>query len=107
MDVIETTFAKFWKAYPSRGEATNPRKPALEKFRKLVEGGTDPAVIVAGAQGYAAAMRRDRTEPRFIKQATAWLTQACWQQYADPPPNPLPSTGKSLAERLGITPLGF
>jgi len=76
-------FREFWTAYPHRGKATDPRKPAAERFHRLTRRGVDPARIIAGAQGYAAAcaeMGISGTDK--VKQAQSWLNQACWEQYA-------------------------
>lgn len=75
---------RFWAAYPSRGDHPNPRKPAIEVFRRLVRDGIDPEELIRGAQGYAAAMKRQAQHPKYIQQAANWLKNGGWQQYADP-----------------------
>jgi uncharacterized protein DUF1376 len=75
-------FAAFWAAYPSRGEATNPRKPAAEKFSKLIMRGIDPKEIIAGAKGYAEHCRRSgKHGTEKVKQALTFLNQEVWIQY--------------------------
>lgn len=74
-------FAAFWSTYPSRGPHPNPRKPAAEKFAAAVRGGADPGAIIRGAENYAATIRREGTDPRFVAQATTWLNQHRWQDH--------------------------
>lgn len=74
-------FATFWSAYPGRGPHPNPRKPAAEKFAAAVKHGADPAAIIRGAENYAATVRREGTEPRFVAQAVTWLNQHRWQDH--------------------------
>jgi hypothetical protein len=76
-------FAEFWSAYPSRGQATNPRKPAAEKFARIVAAGEDPAEIIRGVAGYAAYCRKSgKLGLETVKQAVTFLTQEVWKQYA-------------------------
>lgn len=42
-------FEKFWKAYPQR-KGPNPKKPAQEKFARIVTSGADPQELIAGAE---------------------------------------------------------
>jgi hypothetical protein len=75
-------FDEFRTAYPSRGRATNPVKPAREKFAKLIRDGTDPQAVVAGARGYATAMAElSHAGTERVKQMTTFLNQAVWEQY--------------------------
>ena len=76
-------FGEFWSAYPSRGESPNPKKPALEKFLAAVKDGVPPSEIIDGAKRYASAVISMKTEPQFVKQATTWINQRCWEQYKD------------------------
>jgi uncharacterized protein YdaU (DUF1376 family) len=71
-------FAAFWDSYPKR--EGNPRKPASEKFSRLVRDGIDPEEIIRGAQGYAKA--RQGQDSKFTKQAVTWLNHNCWTEYA-------------------------
>jgi len=68
-------FEDFWRVYPSRGEHPNPQKPARQKFAALLEQGVDPAAIIAGADRYRRITERNRTDQRFIAQATTFLSQ--------------------------------
>ena len=74
---------RFWKAYPSRGEAANPKAPALEKFARAVKGGADPEAIIAAAQRYAEVERKaGRYGTEKVAQALTWLNQRRWGDYA-------------------------
>jgi len=87
--MVDSAFNKFWEAYPSRSPASNPRKPALEKFRAKVKSGTPAEDILRGAEGYAAAVeqRRAREGEAFdpvtaVCQAVTFINQERWEQYA-------------------------
>lgn len=64
-------FADFWLAYPRR-EGPNPKKPAKDRFLRLVAKGHDPDTIIASAKAFAA---ENPTPTRFIPQAITWLSQ--------------------------------
>ncbi len=85
----EQTFDKeFWPAYPKR-DGGNPRKPAKEKFIAACRRGEDPRAIIAGVKAYAA-HPSTKHDTSFIAQATRWLNEERWKDYAasndDPPP---------------------
>ncbi len=83
----ENRFDDFWAAYPSRGGAANPKKPAHDKFEKLVRSGAAPAEIILGATNYARERRasgKDGTE--FVMQATKFLNQRVWEGFQAAPP---------------------
>jgi hypothetical protein len=76
-------FEEFWKAYPHRGEASDPKKPAKEKFERAVKRGADPAAIIAGAKRFADIERRaGRAGTEKCAQAVTWLNQERWNAYA-------------------------
>jgi len=75
-------FEKFWEAYPSRQQHSNPKKPARQKFEKLVKGGIDPRVLITAAKDYGRQVERQGTDPRFVPQAVTWLNQ---ERFADEP----------------------
>ncbi len=82
---------RFWKAYPSRGDASNPKAPALEKFARAVKSGVDPEEIIAAAGRYGEIERRaGRYGTDKIAQAITWLNGKRWGDY--PPPE---ATGSS------------
>jgi hypothetical protein len=100
---LEKHFDEFWKVYPKRGDAANPKKPALEKFSRLLRGGTDPTEIIASARRYAEIERRaGRVGTDKIAQAITWLNQHRWQDYSAqaPPPDDEPVWKKPPREFL-------
>lgn len=80
----EALFARFWEAYPSRGKASNPRKPAYDLFFKKVGQGADAERIIAGAVALAARRAveiaaESRDGAQFTPQAVTWLRQERWE----------------------------
>lgn len=72
-------FAEFWLAFPSR-EGSNPKKPASERFKRLVAKGHDPEAIIAAARQLA---NEHPTPTRFVPQAVTWLNQ---ERFSDAAP---------------------
>lgn len=76
-------FEEFWQVYPSRGQAANPKKPARDRFNRLIKSGCDPGAIIAGAHRYREAeQRRGTLGTDKIAQAITWLNQERWKDYA-------------------------
>jgi SOS response regulatory protein OraA/RecX len=75
-------FETFWRSYPKR-QGSNPKKPAAVKFEAAVKRGIDPAIIVRGAENYAADVAREGTAPRFVAQAITWLNQERWADHQE------------------------
>jgi uncharacterized protein YdaU (DUF1376 family) len=73
-------FDRFWTAYPHRGEHSDPKKPAREKFARIVRGGIDAETVIRAAARYAATVRG--RDPEKVAQAITWLNQARWEQYS-------------------------
>ena len=49
------------------------------------------ADIIRGADNYAAYVRREQSDPKFVAQAQTWLNQERWTEYqeaveGEPPP---------------------
>lgn len=77
----DSDFEEFWKVYPKRA-GTNPKAPALKKFKAAVRGGAVPAEITAGAARYADDMRKaNKFGTEFVKQSMNWLSQRMWEDY--------------------------
>lgn len=72
---------QFWPAYPSRGQAQNPKKPARLKFVAACNRGEDPAAIVAAVKAYAA-NPTTKVGTEFVKTAEVWLSKECWKDLA-------------------------
>ncbi|GHE79543.1 hypothetical protein GCM10019059_42550 [Camelimonas fluminis] len=91
-------FDEFWAAYPKRGLAANPKKPAREKFAKAVKAGADPEAIIGGARRYAEIEKRSgRFGTEKVAQAQTWLNQERWGDYPA-----VPASVASSASRAEI-----
>ena len=81
-DGADQWFERFWAAYPDRGDKTNSRKLAFDKFKAALKRGADPAAIIRGAENYRRVMERHRGDDRqYVKQAVGWLSGELWEQY--------------------------
>lgn len=90
------SFEEFWKTYPHRGEASDPKKPAKEKFERAVKRGAEPAAIIAGAKRFAEIERRaGRAGTEKCAQAVTWLNQERWNDYA-------PAAAPAQPERIFV-----
>ena len=78
-------FERFWAAYPDRTPHPHPKKPARILFLAVLKKGADPEAIIRGAENYAAYIRQEGKEPRWIKGATAFLNQEYWTGYQTRP----------------------
>ncbi|MFK0045475.1 hypothetical protein ACIQU4_15380 [Streptomyces sp. NPDC090741] len=72
-------FGAFWHNYPLKKAYEDAKKAWIA----AIERGADPAVMVAGAQGYARE-RRDQ-DPQYTKHPATWLNKGC---YDDEPAQP-------------------
>ena len=90
----QTSFDRFWDAYPSRRPHPNPKKPALLAFEAAISHGTDPETVIRGAQNYAAHIAAEDTEPKFVAQAKNWLKDERWVEHQEPP---RPSAGPTYS----------
>lgn len=70
------SFGDFFKAYPSRGKAANPRKPAAKAHLAAIKRGADPAELIRLAPT-AASVEKHGTE--FVPQSTTWLNEDRWK----------------------------
>jgi hypothetical protein len=80
-DPADEQFDAFWRAYPSRGGHSNPKKPARDRFAAAIKRGVDPALIIQAAENYSAFVKRKGTLGQHIAQAMTWLVQCRWEQY--------------------------
>ena len=75
-------FEAFRRAYPSRGSASNPWKPAREAFDRAIRQGVDTQSILDGVIGYAAAMAKSGDAgSKYVAQAQTFIRQRRWEQY--------------------------
>lgn len=85
-------YKAFERAYPGRGSASNPWKPARELFDSAIRRGVEPQSIVDGAIGYAAAMASSGVVgSKFVAQAQTFIRQRRWEQYE--------AAGKAVRDR--------
>ena len=82
--VTETKFDQFWRNYPRRSPYPNPKKPAQDKFDRLVrKEKVDPDEIIAGVVAYAKVV--EGSDPRFVVMAATFLNQHRWKcDYTQP-----------------------
>lgn len=64
-------FAAAWAAYP--GRPNNSRAKAARAWAARIAEGAEPAALLAGVRAYAEYVRRERIEPRFVKQAATFF----------------------------------
>jgi hypothetical protein len=83
-DGANDDFERFWRAYPHRGDFSDPKKPARAKFEAAIKRGVDPAAIIAGAERYRAHVEQRGIEGRYVAQAQTWLNQARWTEVHQP-----------------------
>ena len=78
----EDGFARFWAAYPRKAGKNKARQWWTQR---LAEGVSADDMIMA-AEHYAAKLKRDHTEERYMKMPANFLgPEECWQDYASPP----------------------
>ena len=64
-----THFEEFWLAYPRKDE----KGRSYEKYRARLKDGFSEDELLEAAKAYAEKCQRDRTEPKYIKQAKTFL----------------------------------
>jgi hypothetical protein len=84
-DGASADFERFWAEYPHRRPYSDPQKPARQKFVTALKRGVDPEAIIRGAENYRIAVERDGTDPRFVCQASRWLSEERWNDHQDAP----------------------
>lgn len=80
--VTSDEFEEWWKVIPKRGSAANPKKPAREKFGRLIRDGTPVGDLMRAGRLWRDAEiagKRDGTEK--VAQAITWLNQERWNDY--------------------------
>lgn len=71
---VEDPFDRFWQHYPRKVSKVAARR----KWATITKGVVDPEAIIAGAEAFAAFVKAEGTEPRFIKHPDVWLNKGCW-----------------------------
>ena len=67
-------FESFWEAYPRKVS----KGASAKKFHAALAGGVTAEKIIEAAKAYADKIERDGTEQKYVKHASAWLNQGCW-----------------------------
>ncbi len=106
VDPVCVAFEKFWDAYPSRSPASNPKKLALDAFRRKVEAGVPVGDILRGGERFAAAVRQqqiqdgDRYDSRgAVCQAVTFLNQERYNDYGTQAEKPLTDEQRAALAR--------
>lgn len=98
---LDLMFERWWLLMPKRGDHANPKKPARERWLRIVR--ADHAMVetlMAGARAYAGKVIKTGTEARAVAQGVTWLNQARWEQDA---PAPAPEgSPEALAPGINI-----
>lgn len=79
--VYPESFEGFWKAYPSRGTAANPKHPAFLKWEQTVKDGMEPSELTAAALRYRVNIG-EKNGTEFVVQTTRWFKE---KRYLDAP----------------------
>ena len=80
----EEAFERFWRAFPPGRKTDKPKAAVI--FGQIVAGRrkgipkTDAAVIIAGAERYAATS----PDPQYVPMPTTWLNGARWDDMPEP-----------------------
>ena len=81
------SFSEFWVAYPKR-RGSNPRVLAEKKWSAAVKSGADPEHILSSIKNYTDELREQHLlGTEFVCQASTWLNQKRWLDYAPDPGN--------------------
>ena len=72
---VKDPFDRFWQHYPRKVSKVAARR----KWATITKGVVDPEAIIAGAEAFAAFVKAEGTEPRFIKHPDVWLNKGCWE----------------------------
>jgi len=95
---VVNRFEEFWKECPQRTPHSNPKKPAKEKYDRLVADGADENAIIGGVKNYRAAMILEGTEPKYIMQTIKFLNREVWKDYTQTE-EPLTDADKERIEK--------
>lgn len=82
---FDAEFEAFWTAYP---KPKHPDKtPGRMRYEALRRKGVPAGDLLMAAENYAAAMRRDRTPPQYIKRCSTFLgPQEPWRDFVSRAP---------------------
>jgi len=92
---VEDPFDRFWQHYPRKVSKIAARR----KWATITKGVVDPEAIIAGAEAFAAFVKAEGTEPRFIKHPDVWLNKGCWEDELEPASERTASRSRTLADK--------
>ncbi len=98
--LTEADFPAWYAAYPrhvGRGAALKAYRAARKKV--------DAAALLSAAERFAG--KSVGSDPKFIPHPATWLNGERWADADHATPSAAADKPQSLAERVGITPLGF
>ena len=72
---LKAEFERLWKLYPRK----QGKQLALQKFLKAVSDGVEIKDIENGIIAYNDYLKAKGTEEQYIKIASTWFNQRCWQ----------------------------
>lgn len=75
---LESEFEILWKLYPRKEGKSSAQKDYV-KARKDKKHPVTMEQVQKGIERYAAYIKKQKTERRFIKQGSTWFHQRCWE----------------------------
>ena len=92
---VEDTFDRFWQHYPRKVSKIAARR----RWDAAIKSGVDAEDIISAAEAFAAFVKAEDTEPRFIKHPDVWLNKGCWEDELEPASERTASRSRTLADK--------
>ena len=92
---VEDPFDRFWQHYPRKVSKIAARR----KWDAAIKSGVDAEDIISAAEAFAAFVKADQTEPRFIKHPDVWLNKGCWEDELEPASERTARRSRTLADK--------
>jgi hypothetical protein len=101
--VTNTSYSKafliFWSTYPKRPGQS--KAGAWRAWKARLAEGEDPYRMLHGAEAYAAYVKRERTEPKYVKHAATFLgPDKHYLNDFGPPADPEPEAGLTFVDEI-------
>lgn len=100
-------FEKFWEIWRhARGQAGNPKAPALKAWGAAIKSGADPRDIIRGAELEKSRMLRPQKGrdaiwgTPYAKQGASWINARCWEDVITTPAAEIPSSTTAMWWRI-------
>ncbi|MEE6717007.1 hypothetical protein [Schleiferilactobacillus harbinensis] len=74
-NTLESRFDELWKLYPKK----QGKQSALKAYKKAVKDGTTDDQIKSGIQSYIQYLKKEQTDPQYIKQGSSFFNQHSWE----------------------------